>query len=66
MVPYRGGFGQFIVLLDLVGVHVGDLGTGLPVIPHPFQGRVVLQTFLSKGTPIEQKKNPVTNHNMIR
>lgn len=53
---YSGRFSQFVVLLYFVWVDMGDFGTGLTIVPHPFQGRTVLQTLLGQGTPVMEAK----------
>lgn len=53
---YCGSFCQFVVLLYFVRVYMGDFGTGLPIVPHPLQGRVVLQTLLGQGTPTTEAR----------
>lgn len=53
---YCGSFCQFVVLLYFVWVDMCDFGTGLPIVPHPLQGRVVLQTLLGQGTPTTEAR----------
>lgn len=53
---YSGRFSQFVVLLYFVWVDMGDFGTGLTIVPHPFQRRTVLQTLLGQGTPVMEAK----------